>query len=113
MNINDKEYEEISSTAIVTSYPRIFTNIPYEKEIYEWLSKNCNDEINLNKLLAPEIEARYKLTDRLMEKLNINQVIELAAGYSSRGLIYTQKGYKYIEMDLTGVCNNKKKLIKD
>jgi len=113
MNINDKEYEEISSTAIVTSYPRIFTDIPYEKEIYEWLSKNCNDEVKLNKLLAPEIEARYKLTDRLMEKLNINQVIELAAGYSSRGLIYTQKGYKYIEMDLTGVCNNKKKLIKD
>lgn len=31
MNINDKEYEEISSTAIVTSYPRIFTDIPYRK----------------------------------------------------------------------------------
>ena len=30
MNINDKEYEEISATAIVTSYPRIFTDIPYE-----------------------------------------------------------------------------------
>lgn len=32
--INDKEYEGISPTAIVTSYPRIFTDIPYEKEIY-------------------------------------------------------------------------------
>lgn len=108
-----EDFESISPTAILTSYPRIFTDIPYEKEIYEWLSKNCNDEINLNKLLAPEIEARYKLTDKLMEKFNINQVIELAAGYSSRGVIYSKKGYKYIEMDLTGVCNNKKKLIND
>lgn len=33
MNINNKEYEEISSTDIVTSYHRIFTDIPYEKEI--------------------------------------------------------------------------------
>ena len=38
--INDKEYEEVSSTAIVTSYPRIFTDIPYEKDIYEWLKSN-------------------------------------------------------------------------
>ena len=30
--INDKDYEEISSTAIVTSYPRTFTDIPYEKK---------------------------------------------------------------------------------
>ena len=107
------DFESISPTAILTSYPRIFTDIPYEKEIYEWLSKNCHDEVKLNKLLAPEIEARYKLTDRLMEKLNTNQVIELAAGYSSRGLIYSHKGYKYIEMDLPGVCNNKKKLINE
>ena len=106
-------FESVSPTAILTSYPRIFTDIPYEKEIYNWLSKNCNDKVSLNKLLAPEIEARYKLTDRIMEKLNISQVLELAAGYSSRGLIYSQKGYKYIEMDLDGVANNKIRLIND
>ena len=108
-----EDFESISPTAILTSYPRIFTDIPYEKEIYDWLSKNCTDDVKLNKLLAPEIEARYKLTDRLMSKLNIKQVLELAAGYSSRGLIYSKKGYKYIEMDLEGVCNNKKRLINE
>ena len=108
-----ESFESISPTAILTSYPRIFTDIPYEKEIYDWLSKNCNDEVKLNKLLAPEIEARYKLTDRLMEKLNINQVLELAAGYISRGLLYSQRGYKYVEMDLEGVSNNKKRLINE
>ena len=34
MEINNKEYESISKTAIVTSYPRTFTDIPYEKEIF-------------------------------------------------------------------------------
>ena len=106
-------YESVSPTAILTSYPRIFTDIPYEKEIYEWVSKNCNDEIELNKLLAPEIEARYKLINGLLEKQNISQVLELAAGYTSRGLIYSEKGYKYVEMDLEEVSNSKKRLIND
>lgn len=110
--INDKDYEEVSSTAIVTSYPRIFTDIPYEKEIYEWLSEHCNEEVTLNKLLAPEIEARYKLTNKLLDNSNIKQVLELAAGYTSRGLIYSKKGYNYVEMDLNNVCNNKKEIIK-
>ncbi len=108
-----ESFESISPTAILTSYPRIFTDIPYEKEIYSWLSKNCSEDVNLNKLLAPEIEARYKLSDLLMEQLNIHQVLEIAAGYSSRGLIYSQRGYKYIEMDLEGVSNNKIRLINE
>ena len=111
-HINDKDYEEISPTAIVTSYPRIFTNIPYEKEIYNWLEKHCNEEVTLNKMLAPEIEARYKLTNKLLDEYNnIKQVLELAAGYSSRGLIYSKKGYNYIEMDLENVSINKKEIL--
>ena len=112
MNIDDKEYEEISSTAIVTSYPRIFTDIPYEKEIYEWLSRHCNEEVTLNKMLAPEIEARYKLTNKLLDNSGIKQVLELAAGYSSRGVIYSSKGYNYVEMDLEKVNNNKTNIVK-
>ena len=91
-----ESYESVSQTAILTSYPRNFTDIPYEKEIYEWLSKNCNDEVILNKLLAPEIEARYKLANKLLNKQNATQVLELAAGYTSRGLTYSQNGYKYV-----------------
>lgn len=112
MNINDKEYEKISPTAIVTSYPRIFTDIPYEKEIYEWLNSNCKEEVTLNKMLAPEIEARYKLTNKLLDNSGIKQVLELAAGYTSRGLIYSSRGYNYVEMDLENVSKNKKNIIK-
>lgn len=110
--IDDKDYETISSTAIVTSYPRTFTDIPYEKEIYNWLNKNCKEEVTLNKMLAPELEARYKLTNRILNKLNISQVLELASGYTSRGLIYSKKGYNYIEMDLENVSRNKTNILK-
>ena len=46
-----ESYESVSQTAILTSYPRNFTDIPYEKEIYEWLSKNCNEKIQLNNFI--------------------------------------------------------------
>ena len=108
-----EDFESISPTAILTSYPRTFTDIPYEKEIYEWLNKNCNTNVKLNRMLAPEIEARYKLINKLLDKSDIKQVLELAAGYSSRGLIYSQKGYNYVELDLLSVSNNKKKLLND
>lgn len=111
--INDKEYEDISQTAIVTSYPRTFTDIPYEKEIYSWLEKNCNCNVALYKDLAPEIEARYKLINKLLKKYPVNQVLELASGYSSRGLIYAKKGFKYVEIDLKSVSKNKEKIIKN
>lgn len=62
-------------------------------------------------MLAPEIEARYKLTNKLLDKYNIKQVLELAAGYSSRGLIYSKKGYNYIELDLDNVSKNKKEIL--
>ena len=111
MEVNDKDYEEISSTAIVTSYPRTFTDIPYEKEIYNWLKQHCKEEVALYKNMATEIEARYKLANKLLDKLDIKQVLELASGYSSRGLIYSQNGYNYVEMDLESVSKNKENIL--
>ena len=105
-------FESISPTAIVSAYPRSFTNIPYEKEIYHWLKENYNDKLaELDKRLAIEIEARYKLINKLLNGSNKRQVIELAAGYTSRGLIYSQEGYNYVEMDLESVVKNKKSAI--
>ncbi len=112
MSIKDKDYEQISPTAIVTAYPRIFTDIPYEKEIYSWLESHCDTEVALYKNMAPEMEARYKLVNKLLDKSNIKQVLELASGYSSRGLIYSKKGYNYVEMDLENVSENKIKILK-
>lgn len=112
MEINDKNYEEVSLTAFVTAYPRRYTNILYEKEINEWIDRNCKNDIVLNKELAPEMEARTKLIDKILDKSKIKQVLELACGYSSRGLRYSNKGYNYVEMDLEGIISEKKKIIK-
>lgn len=106
-------YESVSPTAILTSYQRTFTDIQYEKEIFDWLNKKCKDKIQLNKLTAPVIEARYKLANKLIDKQKIFQILELAAGYCSRGLIYSQKKYKYVEMDLESVANTKKQIINE
>lgn len=109
--INDEDYDEISPTAIVTSYPRTFTDIPYEKEIYSRLENFCNEKVNLNKMLAPEIEARYNLINKLLDKYKIKQVLELAAGFSSRGLIYSKKRYSYVELDLENIFKKKKEIL--
>ena len=108
-----KSYESVSDTAIRTAYARTFSDIPYSKETYEWLRKNCSEEVILNKLLAPEMEARYKLIDKLLKETGITQILELASGYSSRGLIFSENGYHYVEMDLEGVSNNKKRMINE
>ena len=48
-----------------------------------------------------------------MNNLSIKQVLELAAGYSSRGLIYSQKGYNYVELDLDNVSKYKERLLNE
>lgn len=107
-------FESICPTAILTSYCRTFTDIPYEREIYEWLSANYCENIKLNKMLSPEFEARYKLINKILnDNRNIKQVLELAAGYSSRGVIYSKQDYKYVEMDLDVVAKNKIELLND
>ena len=53
------EYEKVSQTAMVTSYPRIFTDIPYEKEIHNTLKCHHHEEVVLEKNMTPEIEVIY------------------------------------------------------
>ena len=114
MNKRTSGFESIIPTALMVAYPRIFTDIPYSKEIYSHLKEKMPIELNLSKdILAVELEARYKLMDKLLKQTNIKQVIELAAGYSPRGLIYTENNdYKYAELELRKVTDLKKKIIK-
>ena len=106
-------FESIIPTAITVLYPRIFTDIPYSNEIFSFLKSQIEVDSYLPKdILAVELEARYKLMDRLLKKTNIKQVLELAAGYSSRGLIFSKDyGYRYIELELQKVADLKEELI--
>lgn len=104
---SDTDFTSIETTALVTSYPRTLTDIPYEKEIFAELQKKETKDIPLQKELAPSIEARYKLINKLIEQKEANQVLELAAGYSSRGLNFALCGKTFIEMDLESISKNK------
>lgn len=109
----DHNFSSIIPTAILTAYPRTLTDIPYSKDIYNILKERITITDNLtNDLLAPELEARYKLTDKLLKQSKIKQVIEIAAGYSQRGIIESQNGLIYVEFDLDRVCKLKKDIIK-
>jgi O-methyltransferase involved in polyketide biosynthesis len=62
--------------------------------------------------LAPELEARHKLINKLLKETHINQVLELAAGLSTRGLIMTQNSdIKYSELDLSPMAQLKKEIV--
>lgn len=112
-NFENSEYESIIPTAIVTSYPRIFTDIPYEKEIFSKIGEENVKNVFLDKMLAPELEARYKLANKLLNITGIKQVLELASGYSSRGLYYSKRGYTYVEMDLPLMVEEKRRILKE
>jgi O-methyltransferase involved in polyketide biosynthesis len=108
--VNDEQYLQIIPTAILTAYPRTFSDIPYTQAIFDELKRNYGEIDNnlITNRLAIELEARSKLIDKLLAKTGINQVLEIASGYSSRGLIFAQNSNaKYIELDLPDVAKLK------
>jgi len=105
----------IAPTAWMIAYIRTFTNIPYSKEVFEAcesLRESDVPEIFKSPEIAPQIEARHKLINKLLNESGINQVIELAAGLSPRGLEMTDNpNFNYIEIDLPDVYMQKKRII--
>jgi len=112
--MSDKEYESIIPTAILTAYPRSLTDIPYAKEMFDELNKeHIAEDLTLDKL-ALELEARYKLINKLFMETDIDQVLEVAAGYSTRGLDFVaNRKINYVELDLKEVADKKKRLISE
>lgn len=106
-------FESIIPTALHTAYPLIFTDIPYSKPIYDELLKFGFPENLKNEKIAVEIEARYKLISKLLEQSGIKQVLELACGYTARGVDFCEKNpdAKYAELDLKPVIETKTKIL--
>ena len=113
----------ISVTAKVSAYYRQFTDIQFAQEAAELigasaafeqiLSENGLKRENLT-FYAPMFEARYKSITELIRKSGSSQVIELASGYSLRGLDLTRCGdIRYVETDLPGVIQTKLGLLEE
>lgn len=105
----------VSSTAWMTAHKRTFTDIPYSKEIFlelEKLRKNDIPEEYKTPELTPQIEARYKLINRLLRESGIKQVLEIASGLSSRGLEMTENPeFTYVELDLPVILKQKQVIV--
>jgi len=112
--IDDNRFREIIPTAILTAYPRTFSDIPYSQQIFDGLARQYKkiDEDLIVDRLAVELEARSKLIDKLLTSTGATQVLELASGFSSRGLIFSQKpNTQYVELDLPDLTAVKQKVI--
>ena len=113
----------ISVTAKIAAYYRQFSDIPFAKEVAERigadaafdqiLRENGLDRDQLT-FYAPMFEARYKSITQLILQSGASQVLELASGYSLRGLDLTRSGpLRYVETDLPDVVEAKLRLLEE
>jgi O-methyltransferase involved in polyketide biosynthesis len=113
--MNTKEFRD---RAAFVAYLRGFAGIPYAEQIMR--------EANLEKVIeenptitsqeflkeAPRFEARFMSVSRLIEMRGTNQILELAAGFSTRGLIVTaDPSIHYIETDLEPTISEKRQIV--
>ncbi len=116
------EHERISPTAWVVARLRTFTDIPYSQEVFEALqaivrtTQSAAEIEKLEGMIEPEtavfMEARVKLVNRLIKESGVKQMLELAAGFSPRGMDLTKDpSIAYAEMDLPGVMDEKRQII--
>jgi O-methyltransferase involved in polyketide biosynthesis len=116
MNTN---YEMISPTALAVANSRVFSDIPYAREIFtalEEIERKNGRSLYQNVLrfreVAPTYEARYKLVNKLLLESKQKQILEIASGLSPRGIFFTQQGpIQYVEMDLPDVILTKRAVL--
>jgi O-methyltransferase involved in polyketide biosynthesis len=113
----------ISVTAKVAAYYRQFSDIPFAAEAarrigadeaFEQILREHGLERDKLTFYAPMFEARYKSITRLILESGAPQVLELASGYSLRGLDLAQRGaIRYVEADLPEVVAAKLGLLEE
>lgn len=113
----------ISVTAKLAAYYRQFTDIPFAAEVakrigadeaFDRILREHGLERDKLTFYAPMFEARYKSITQVILGSGAPQVLELASGYSLRGLDLTRDhALRYVETDLPGVVATKLGLLDD
>ena len=115
------DHSRISITAKLVAYYRQLSDIPFAQDVAQYIGadqafQNLTQENELTpdiKERAPHFEARYKSIVNLISKSDIHQVLELASGFSLRGLAMTSNPeITYIESDLPELTAEKVGLVK-
>jgi O-methyltransferase involved in polyketide biosynthesis len=113
----------ISVTAKVAAYYRQFSDIQFAAEVarrigadevFERILREHGLERDKLTFYAPMFEARYKSITQVIFQSGASQVLELASGYSLRGLDLTRSHQLwYVETDLPEVVATKLGLLED
>ena len=121
MSRHAPDHSKISVTAKLVAYYRQFSDIPFAKDVAQYTGADkafrdfiSADGLNPDDLIeyAPILEARYKSIVSLILKSGIGQVLELASGFSLRGLAMTRDpAIAYVESDLRELTAEKTRLI--
>ena len=100
---SDYDFSRISITAQFVAYYRQFSDILFARDVADFLQSydaiqdidsklQIQDELQRQQLIqdssiyAPLLVLRYKSINELFNKSNIKQILELASGFSLRGL---------------------------
>lgn len=120
MNCNNRESAfNTMRTAVLTAYPKIFTDIEYSSEIF-FAAAKCATEYGFSfrpslfvSKMAVEIEARHKAMNIALDRaLNGGSlVIELGAGLSPRRAQY--ENADYIEIDHKQISEMKARIYEE
>jgi O-methyltransferase involved in polyketide biosynthesis len=120
MNSPTTSYDSVVPTGWLTAYGRSFSDIPYAPEVFAALDtlRNKGDSADLlqkmkNTELAPKFEARYKIIDKLVKQTGATQILEVAAGLSTRGLsMAVDPAVTYVEVDLPLMMADKRTIVR-
>lgn len=108
-------YSRITPTAFGVTKLRAYSDIPYAEAVLKEIQgmPEVDDQIVYPPERAPQIEARYKLVDRMIAKSQVRQILELASGLTMRGLAMTQDSeVEYVELDLPEMVTTKESLLR-
>lgn len=117
----ENDHTRVAPTAWGVAYLRTFTDIPLAHDFAKALSADLSktDADNMNRSdrdrLAPQLEARYKVVDKLILESGIDQVLEVASGVAPHGINLTNANpdLYYVETDLAGVVEQKLGILRD
>jgi O-methyltransferase involved in polyketide biosynthesis len=118
MTAPQNHFDAISPTALLVTYARQFSDIPFTTElaqsidiptVLEQFAIDSQEDILL---LAALFEARYKAVDWAIAQSESKQIVELASGLLPRGMVMSQNPeMTFVESDLPAMIHFKQLLV--
>lgn len=115
--MQEYDFSRLSDTAFGIIYAcGTYTDIPRAKETLHYLQQHgCTlsgeSRARMLQTLSAFFEARHKAINHALSELHATQVLELAAGFSPRGINLSAQGVLYVETDLADTMARKRLIL--